>query len=145
MGKVFTLNEAQVLLPVVEALIRRAQGAAKQVSGFEEELLELRQRIFIMGGMNVDVAAMAYRLAEREKAAEEAKNVLAEIDAIGVMVKDLEKGLLDFPSTLDGKSILLCWMLGEKEIAFWHSPEAGYAGRRPVDERFGKTARERLN
>ena len=145
MAKVFTLSEAQVLLPVVEALLLRAQSAAKRVSEFEDELQEVRQRIFIMGGTNVNVAEMARRLAERDKANEEVQNILAEIDSIGVKVKDLEKGLLDFPSTLNGKSILLCWMLGEKEIAYWHSPEAGYAGRKPVDERFGKTTRERLN
>jgi hypothetical protein len=56
------------------------------------------------------------------------QDTVNEINAIGVQVKDM-KGLLDFPSVLDGKSILLCWKLGEKEIAYWHSPEDGF--RRP--------------
>jgi hypothetical protein len=68
---------------------------------------------------------------------------LAEIDSIGVQVKDLEEGLLDFPYVMDGKTVLLCWKLGESTIAHWHTEEEGFAGRKPLDARFGKT--ERLN
>ena len=93
--------------------------------------------------MHVDVAAAARRRAERDKAVQETKDTLAEIEAIGVQVKDLEKGLLDFPSVMDGKPVLLCWKLGEKTIGYWHSEEEGFAGRKPLDARFGKT--ERLN
>jgi hypothetical protein len=105
----------------------------------------LSQRIFLSGGMHVDVGTAARRRAEREKAVQDAKDTLAEMEAIGVQLKDLEKGLLDFPCSIDGKTVLLCWKLGEKEIGFWHSPEDGFAGRKPLDGRFGKTERERLN
>jgi hypothetical protein len=106
---------------------------------------ELSQRIFLSGGMFVDVAVAARRRAQRDKAVQEAKDTLAEIDEIGVQVKDLEQGLLDFPCVLDGKTVLLCWKLGEKEIGYWHAPEDGFEARKPVDARFGKTERERLN
>jgi hypothetical protein len=95
--------------------------------------------------MRVDVAKAARRRAEREKALEEAKAALGEIEEIGVLVKYLEKGLLDFPALMDGRTVLLCWKLGEKEIGFWHSTEEGFAGRKPLDGRAGKTEKERLN
>lgn len=144
MSRIFTLNEAQTLLPVVEALLRKAQAAGRRATDLDQEMQQLSQRIFLLGGMHVNIVAVARLRAERDKAAQEAQDTLAEIDAIGVQVKDLDQGLLDFPSVLDGKSILLCWKLGEKEIAYWHSPEDGFAGRKPLDPRIGRE-RERLN
>lgn len=145
MSKTFTLSEAQTLLPVLEALLLKARAAGARAGELEREMQHLSQRIFMSGGMHVDVSAAARRRAEREKAMKEAENTLIEIDEIGVQVKDLEKGLLDFPCLMDGKTVLLCWKLGEKEIAFWHTTDAGFAGRQPLDARFGKTERERLN
>jgi len=145
MSKTFTLAEAQTLLPVLEALLRKAQAAGSRAAALEVEMQQLSQRIFLSGGMHVNVAAAARRRAERERSLQDAKDSLAEIDAIGVQVKDLEKGLLDFPSVIDGRTVLLCWKLGEKEIGFWHSPEEGFAGRKPLGTRFGKAERERLN
>lgn len=143
MSKTFTLNEAQTLLPVVEALLRKAQAAGARVEEVEREMQQLSHRIFLSGGMHVDVGAAARRRAERDKAVQEANDTLKEIDSIGVQVKDLEQGLLDFPSLMDGKTVLLCWKLGEPAITHWHTEEEGFAGRKPLDPRFGKT--ERLN
>ncbi len=143
MSKTFTLSEAQTLLPVVEALLRRAQAAAGRAGELEREMQQLSHSIFLSGGMHVDVSVAARRRAEREKAVQETKDTLAEIDAIGVLVKDLDQGLLDFPSLLDGKPVLLCWKLGEPAIAHWHTEQEGFAGRKPLDSGFGKT--ERLN
>jgi hypothetical protein len=145
LSKTFTLGEAQTVLPVVEALLRRAQAAGLRAGELEMEMQQLSQRIFLLGGMFVDVSVAARRRAERDKVVEEAKDTLGEIEEIGVQVKDLEQGLLDFPCVLDGKTVLLCWKLGEKEIGYWHAPEDGFEGRKPLDARFGKTERERLN
>ena len=145
MSKTFTLSEAQTLLPVLEALLLKARAAGARAGELEREMQQLSQRIFMSGGMHVDVSAAARRRAEREKSQKEAENTLAEIDEIGVQVKVLEKGLLDFPCLMDGQTVLLCWKLGEKEIGFWHTTDAGFAGRQPLDARFGKTERERLN
>jgi len=145
LSRTFTLNEAQTLLPVVEALLRRAQIAGTHAGELEREMQELSQRIFMAGGMHVDVAQAARRRAEREKALQEAHDTLAEMEEIGVQVKDLEKGLLDFPSVMEGQDVLLCWKLGEKEIGYWHTAEDGFAGRKPLDARHGKTDGERLN
>ncbi|QNI38039.1 DUF2203 domain-containing protein [Edaphobacter albus] len=145
MSRTFTLSEAQTLLPVLEALLRRAQKSGTRAAEIEAELEQLRQKIFLQGGVHVDVATVARRRAERDKALQDTKDTLAEIDAIGVQVKDLEKGLLDFPCVMDGQTVLLCWKLGEKEIGYWHSTEEGFAGRKPIDARFGRAERERPN
>jgi len=145
LSKTFTLGEAQTLLPVVEALLRRAQGAGVRAAELEMEMQALSQKIFLLGGMHVDVTVVARRRAELDKSVQETKDTLAEIEAIGVQTKDLDKGLLDFPCVIDGKTILLCWKLGEKEIGYWHSSEDGFAGRKPLDARFGKPERERPN
>jgi len=144
-SKTFTLSEAQTLLPVLEALLKRAQTAGTRAAELGFEMQQLSQRIHLSGGMHVNVVQTARRRAEREKAMKEATDTVAEIDEIGVQVKDLEQGLLDFPCVMEGQTVLLCWKLGEEEIGFWHTPEEGFAGRKPLDVRFGKTEKERLN
>jgi hypothetical protein len=69
------------------------------------------------------------------KAEQRAKDALAEIDSIGVQVKDIDIGLLDFPCEVEGQIILLCWKMGETSITYWHGTEEGFAGRKPIDER----------
>lgn len=145
MNKTFTLGEAQTLLPVVEALLRKAQTAGARAAELEMEMQALSQQIFLLGGMHIDVTAAARRRAELDKSVQETKDTLAEIEAIGVQIKELDKGLLDFPCIIDGKTVLLCWKMGEKEIGYWHSPEDGFAGRKPLDARFGKPERDRPN
>jgi hypothetical protein len=143
--KTFTLDEAQALLPVLESLLKRAiegKGAAEKM---EERLHELRQRIFLSGGMLVNVVSVARQRSEMEKLIQQAKDAVAEIDAIGVQVKDLDTGLLDFPCSLDGEIVLLCWKMGESRIGYWHTVDAGFRGRQPLDQRFGKSRPERLN
>jgi hypothetical protein len=139
------LSEAQTMLRVLEALLRKAQAAGTRTGELETEMQQLSYRIFLSGGMRVDVPVAARRRAERDKFAQEATDTLAEIEAIGVEVQDLEEGLLDFPCVMEGKKVLLCWKLGEDSITHWHEPEDGFAGRKPLDARFGKTDRQRLN
>ena len=81
---------------------------------------------------------LARRKAERVKAEQRAKDAVAEIDSIGVQVKDIDIGLLDFPCDVEGQIILLCWKLGEKAITHWHGTQEGFAGRKPIDERIAR-------
>jgi hypothetical protein len=131
----FTLDEAQSLLPVLESLLRTAIAAKKLMDEVDAEFQALHHRIFLNGGTHVDVVPLARRKAERMKAEQRAKDALAEIDSIGVQVKDLSMGLLDFPCEVEGEIILLCWKLGEKSITHWHGTREGFAGRKPIDER----------
>jgi hypothetical protein len=109
----------------------------------DAELQELAQRIFVNGGTLVNVVAVARRKAEKERAVQRAKDAVAEIHATGVQVKDIDIGLLDFPCRLDGEIVLLCWKLGEPTISHWHSTEEGFAGRKPIDERFERAGKKK--
>jgi hypothetical protein len=131
--RTFTLREAQSMLPILESLLRKSIESKELIEEIDQEFTELSERIFINGGTMVDVRACAARKAEREKAIQTAKDTLSEINAIGVQVKDLDIGLLDFPCLVNGEIVLLCWKMGEPTISHWHSAEEGYAGRRPID------------
>lgn len=139
--RTFTLDEAQSLLPVLESLLRTAIQAKKVMDEVDAELQVLHHRIFLSGGMFLDIVPLARRKAERAKAEQRAKDAIAEIDSIGVQVKDLDMGLLDFPCDVEGQKILLCWKLGEKAITHWHGIEEGFAGRKPIDERIARAKR----
>jgi hypothetical protein len=97
--------------------------------------------------MRVDVAAVARQRAEMDGHLERVREMIAEIDSIGVQVKDLESGLLDFPFKLEDEVVLLCWRMGEPAIEHWHTVESGFQGRKPVDDRFkrGKSTGSRPN
>jgi hypothetical protein len=136
--RIFTLDEAQSLLPVLQSLLRSAMNAKKVMEEVETEQQELQQRIFLKGGMFLNIVPLARRKAERAKAEQCAKDALAEIDAIGVQVKDLDMGLLDFPCEVEGQTVLLCWKMGEDAITHWHGTQEGFAGRKLIDERIAK-------
>jgi hypothetical protein len=143
--KTFSLDEAQSLLPILESLLRRAIDAKASADAVEAELQMLGHKIFLSGGMLVDVASVARKRLAQRASVQQAQDAIQEIDSIGVQVKDLDKGLLDFPCQLGEQVVLLCWMLGEPRIDFWHTVEAGFQGRQPLDERFPKSRPERPN
>jgi hypothetical protein len=136
--RTFTLDEAQSLLPILESLLRTAIDGKKLIEAVDHELQELAHKVFLSGGLSLNIVQLARRKAEREKAIQNVKDALAEIDASGVQVKDLDIGLLDFPCQVGGRTVLLCWKLGEKGITHWHGIEEGFAGRKPIDERIAR-------
>ena len=137
----FTLEEAQSLLPVLESLLRTAIDGKKLIETVDAELQDLAHRVFLSGGLLVNIIQVARRKAEREKTIQRVKDTLAEIDATGVQVKDLDIGLLDFPCQVEGRTVLLCWKLGENGITHWHDTSEGFAGRKPIDEKIAKAKR----
>ncbi len=137
----FTLDEAQSLLPVLESLLRTAIDGKKLIETVDLELQDLAHRVFLSGGLLVNIIQVARRKAEREKTIQRVKDTLAEIDATGVQVKDLDIGLLDFPCQVEGRTVLLCWKLGENGITHWHDTSEGFAGRKPIDEKIAKAKR----
>jgi hypothetical protein len=142
-GKHFTLDEAQALLPVLEALLKRAIEAKRGAEEIEEKLQALIQKIFLSGGMFLDVDRVRQQRATYDAHVQQAKDSIAEIDAIGVQVKDLDTGLLDFPCIIEGETLLLCWKMGESRIGFWHTLDAGFRGRQPLDARFTNKAEKK--
>jgi hypothetical protein len=140
--KTFTLDEAQALLPVLESLLKRALDSKRAAEKLEAAFSALAQRIYASGGMRVDVGAISKQRAEIEEHTQRMRETVAEIDAIGVQVKDLESGLLDFPCRLEDEIVLLCWRMGETAIEHWHTMDAGFQGRQPVDERFRRRSNQ---
>jgi len=134
--KTFTLDEAQSLLPVLESLLKRAIDGKQLAEEVDSGLTDLMRRIYLSGGMRVDVSKVSQQRAEMESHLQRVRESVAEIDSIGVQVKDLETGLLDFPCRVDDQVVLLCWQMGEPAIEHWHPTEAGFKDRQPLDERF---------
>jgi hypothetical protein len=134
--KTFTLEEAQSLLPVLESLLKRAIEGKQLAQMAESGLSELARGIYLSGGMRVDTNKVARLRAEMEEHVLRVRESIAEIDSIGVQVKDLDAGLLDFPCRLDDQVVLLCWRMGEPAIEHWHPVDTGFKDRQPVDERF---------
>ena len=134
--RTFTLDEAQSLLPVLESLLKRAIEGKQAAEQADEGLSDISRRIYLSGGMRVDPSQVAKLRAEMDGHLLRVRESVAEIDAIGVQVKDLEAGLLDFPYRLDDKVVLLCWRMGETSIEHWHTMESGFSGRQPIDDRF---------
>ena len=127
----FTPEEANQALERVRPLVARMVEARAALLRAQRRQAELVARIASNGGglSPPDVAAAA---AEVEQASRELVGVVDELQALGVQVKDLDRGLVDFPCVHRGREILLCWELGEDEVAYWHGADEGFAGRRPL-------------
>jgi hypothetical protein len=127
----FTPDEANALLADVRPLVEHMVAAKQTLDEAQERRDEVGRRISGNGG-----GIPPHELAELHNALERSAAVLAgiaeEIQELGLLVKDFDVGLVDFPSQRDGEDVLLCWRLGEDEVAFWHGPEDGFAGRRPI-------------
>lgn len=131
MERNFTPDEANELLPIVRPLVERMVEAKRALDAAQAEADDVSTRISGNGG-GLPPARLAEVDAGVSRRATELAGVLEEIQALGVVVKDLDTGLVDFPSVRDGRDVLLCWQLGEDEVAFWHGYDDGYAGRRPI-------------
>jgi hypothetical protein len=127
----FSPEEANELLPIVRPLVERMVEAKLALDGAQAEADDVSTRISGNGG-GLPPARLAEVDAAVSRRATELARALEEIQALGVVVKDLDTGLVDFPSVRDGRDVLLCWRLGENEVAFWHGYDDGFAGRQPI-------------
>ena len=132
-----------MLLPILESLLRQAINGKKLIEDVDNEFQETAHRVFLNGGMLLNVVHLAQRKAERARAIRRVKDALAEIDATGVQVKDIDIGLLDFPCRVEGEILLLCWKLGESSITHWHGTDEGFASRKPIDQRIANAGKKR--
>jgi hypothetical protein len=136
MPRYFTLRQAQELLPVVEAEFRQALHVKRQLDGAASELSGYSKHLLLAGGAVVDQRKFLLLRSRRDALARRLKEMLQAIQERGCQVKDLELGLVDFPTLYRGKEVCLCWRLGEPEIAHWHETDEGYRGRKPIDQDF---------
>jgi hypothetical protein len=132
----FTLEEARLCLPELERTVRAAVQAKTYYDQSEEALHSLLHRITMSGGMMVDRFAVETIKSTRHSNGERMKSAVEEIQEMGCLIKDLETGLIDFPTLLRGEEVYLCWRLGETDIGFWHGVHEGVAGRRAIDQFF---------
>lgn len=136
MAKRFTLAEAESLLPNVDRLLRKAVELKSAYAGAERRVESFQKRIIVMGGMVVDREQVRKTRERRDDAAASLRAVLEEVQDLGCVVKDLDIGLVDFPTTFQGREVYLCWKLGEPAITFWHGVDEGFAGRKAIDQDF---------
>ena len=131
--RLFTVQEAKEALetvrPLAEEMVRRRR-ALRELEDEHEALA-----VSAAGnGHGFDPRSAEARMEAVQQEQTALAECVARIQAAGVQVKDLETGLLDFPSERDGDVVLLCWRVGEPEIGWWHTAEEGFAGRKPLTE-----------
>lgn len=129
--RTFTPEEANAALAEVRPLAERMVAAKRELDAAQEHRDALSARIAGNGG-SIPPRDLAGAQDEVGRAAGRLAGCVEAIQELGVLVKDLDRGLVDFPALLEGREVLLCWHLGEDEVAFWHDPEDGFAGRRPL-------------
>ena len=125
--KLFTLEEALALLPVVRQILTEVQALRREIEAKSARLDGLLGQAGGNGHHAADIESMKREL---EKAAADLQQLVGELDATGVELKG--EGLLDFPSLRDGRVVYLCWQMGEDTISFWHELDTGFAGRQPL-------------
>jgi hypothetical protein len=136
MPKRFTLDEAQRLLPEVDRLLRTAIEAKDSYQEAEAAIREMNERIMLLGGVMVDRERALGAKARREQAAVALRSAIEAVQETGCLLKDLDTGLVDFPTLLRGVEVYLCWKLGEPGIDYWHGVEEGFRGRKPINQDF---------
>jgi hypothetical protein len=124
--KLFTVEEANALLPVVRPLAERIRRTYRRVTSAQEEARRAAEGAARGGGGMMGGAAYVEALAGLAECA-------GRLDELGVQLKDYERGLVDFPAEREGNIVLLCWHPGEgDQIEWWHDLEGGFAGRQPL-------------
>ena len=122
----FSLDEARATLPQVKALMEQVQAARREILRVRPDALPAIEKAATNGGNKAagELSMHAMRLEQGVKG----------ILALGVTVKDIDAGLVDFLGLRNGREVYLCWRYGEEELAFWHELNTGFAGRHPLDE-----------
>jgi hypothetical protein len=124
--KLFTIEEANALLPSVREILQKIQRSRRRLATFRREA-KLAAEGAEQGGGGMEGGAL-YAIVLTHFTAE-----MTELEALGVQLKDFDRGLVDFPSLREGRVVLLCWQLGEgDELEFWHDTDAGFSGRTPL-------------
>jgi hypothetical protein len=131
MDRHFTVEEANELLPAVRPLVERMVAHRQALNAAMERQEELTAKIGSNGG-GIPPQEIASRQAEIENEATGIAHCINGLQELGVLVKDLDMGLVDFPALRAGEEVLLCWRLGEDEIGYWHGLEEGFAGRKEL-------------
>jgi hypothetical protein len=125
MPRYFTLSEANETLNTIRPLVDEIQAIRQKVLSSQPDIWSALEKSVGNGGNR----ALSLLIEDFEQLDALVHSILE----LGVLIKDINTGLLDFPALREGREVYLCWQLGEGEIAFWHEVDSGYAGRQPID------------
>ena len=124
--KLFSVEEANALLPTVRRIVGKIQRTHAHLISYQDDAKYAAEGADLGGGGMTDGPVYVTLLIELS-------TKTAELESLGVQLKDYARGLIDFPSMREGRVVLLCWQLGEgDEVEWWHDLEAGFAGRQPL-------------
>jgi hypothetical protein len=135
LGRRFTLPEANRLIPDVERIIRGAIQLKPEFDQTSEAMRKHNERLHMLGGAVIDRTRYIELKTRRDEIGQRIRDAIGELNEMGVQVKDLDMGLVDFPTLYRGEEVYLCWKFGEDAIRFWHGDE-GFKGRKPIDQDF---------
>jgi hypothetical protein len=126
----FTVDQANRLLPELIPLLEELRDMKRQLDELRGDQSALREKARTNGHNRAAEIAGVSRQIEQIMA--RSREQVAKIQALGVVVKDIDSGLVDFLSLSRGRRIYLCWKLGEPAVEFWHDLDTGFAGRQPI-------------
>ncbi len=121
----FTPQEASKLLPDVKPKVKELIERKKVVAKLHSEI----EKYNLLGFKTAEVVE---RAAQLDALVEDMTRKIAELEDLGVEVKDLDYGLVDFPAERYGESVMLCWRYGEADVSYWHKPNEGFNGRKSL-------------
>lgn len=130
--KLFNRQEAEALLPLLEQMLTGAIENKHRLEQLDADFTQVQNRVLLYGGLLLSYGVLARKRLEREALAGAVRDTVSEIESNGCVVKDLDLGLVDFPSMVNEEQVYLCWKLGERGIRYWHRTDEGYAGRKPL-------------
>ena len=136
MPRYFTLQQARATLPRVRSVIREAIALKAEMQAAEAEIRDLTRKVTMSGGMSLNPARVVQLRDTRDSSTHRLKARLEAIHETGCLVKDLDIGLLDFPTLYRGREVYLCWRASEADIQCWHGVDEGFRGRKPIDSDF---------
>jgi hypothetical protein len=120
----FTRAEANALLPRLTEMLDRLRDAKDELTDTEAHEALADAAPTNGGGQEGRQVGIAFL---------EVRRLLETIERSGIVLRDIDRGLVDFPAVIDGREVYLCWELGEDEVGYWHDMDAGYGGREPLD------------
>ncbi|HEX5893836.1 MAG TPA: DUF2203 domain-containing protein [Solirubrobacterales bacterium] len=120
----FTREEASALLPRIKEMLRELRSSKDQLTDTEAHEALSEAAPGNGGGEEGKQVGVAFL---------EVRRLLGAIEESGIVLRDIDRGLVDFPAVIDGREVYLCWELGEDDVAYWHDLDSGYRGREPLD------------
>jgi hypothetical protein len=138
MSHLFTIVEANRLVPAVRTLVERLVELQRANAEVDQDLTNISQKVMFTGGTDLPRERLFELKQDREQLQDDIQETLDKLRQLGCVVKDVEEGLVDFPTLYRGEPVYLCWRLGEDSIRFWHTVAEGIAGRKQIDDDFLK-------